>query len=87
MLPVYLHAVIMKITLIYQHFNNPAGPLQPWAEALKITDNRITLVGSNAEVKKVCGKHTTMLDLPGRLVTPGLVDAHCHFLNLGRSFQ
>ena len=28
-----------------------------------------------------------MLDLPAKLVTPGLVDAHCHFLNLGRSFQ
>jgi len=63
------------------------NPSQPWAEALKITDNRITLVGSNAAVKKACGKNTGMLDLPGRLVTPGLVDAHCHFLNLGRSFQ
>jgi predicted amidohydrolase YtcJ len=60
---------------------------QPWAGALKITDNRITHVGSNAEVKKACGKDTEMLELPGRLVTPGLVDAHCHFLNLGRSFQ
>jgi predicted amidohydrolase YtcJ len=63
------------------------NPSQPWAEALKITDHRIALVGSNAEVKKACGKNTGMLDLPGRLVTPGLVDAHCHFLNLGRSFQ
>jgi predicted amidohydrolase YtcJ len=63
------------------------NPAQPWAEALKVTDNRISHVGSNAEVKKACGTNTEMLDLPGRLVTPGLVDAHCHFLNLGRSFQ
>jgi predicted amidohydrolase YtcJ len=63
------------------------NPAQPWAEALKVTDNQISHVGSNAEVKKACGKNTEMLDLPGRLVTPGLVDAHCHFLNLGRSFQ
>lgn len=60
---------------------------RPWAEALKITDNRITHVGSDAEVKKACGKDAEMLELPGRLVTPGLVDAHCHFLSLGRSFQ
>ena len=63
------------------------NPAQPWAEALKITDHRITCVGSNAEVKKACGTNTGMLDLTGRLVTPGLVDGHCHFLNLGRSFQ
>ncbi len=63
------------------------NPAQPWAEALKVTDNRISHVGSNTEVKKACGPNTEKLDLPGRLVTPGLVDAHCHFLNLGRSFQ
>ncbi|MGD1973240.1 MAG: amidohydrolase [Desulfobacterales bacterium] len=63
------------------------NPDQPWAEALKITDDRITHVGGNAEIKKACGINTEMLDLSGRLVTPGLVDAHCHFLNLGRSFQ
>ena len=55
------------------------NPAQPWAEALKITDHRIALVGSNAEVKKACGKNTGMLDLPGRLVTYGLMDAHCHW--------
>ena len=63
------------------------NPVKPWAEALKITDDRITHVGGNPEIKKACGRNTEMLDLSGRLVTPGLVDAHCHFLNLGRSFQ
>ncbi len=63
------------------------NPAQPWAEAVKITDERITHVGSNAEVKKVCGADTEILELPGRLVTPGLVDAHCHFVSLGRSFH
>jgi len=63
------------------------NPAQPWAEALKITDEQITHVGSNAEVKETCGKNTEILDLPGKLVTPGLVDAHCHFVSLGRSFQ
>jgi hypothetical protein len=63
------------------------NPAQPWAEALKITDNRITDLGGNAEVQKACGTNTEKLDLSGRLVTPGLVDGHCHFLNLGRSFR
>jgi predicted amidohydrolase YtcJ len=62
-------------------------PDQPWAEALKITDERITHVGSNAEIKAECGQSTEVLELPGKLVTPGLVDAHCHFISLGRAFQ
>ena len=63
------------------------NPAMPWAEALKIADERITHVGTNEEVKKACGKGTEILELPGRLVTPGLVDAHCHFVSLGRSFH
>jgi hypothetical protein len=63
------------------------NPAQPWAEALKITDEQITHVGSNAEVKDACGSNTEKLDLPGMLVTPGLVDAHCHFVSLGRAFK
>ncbi len=63
------------------------NPAQPWAEALKITDEQITHVGSNAEVKDACGNRTEKLELPGMLVTPGLVDAHCHFVSLGRAFK
>jgi hypothetical protein len=63
------------------------NPAQPWAEALKVTDQQITHVGSNAEVKDACGSNTEKLDLPGMLVTPGLVDAHCHFVSLGRAFK
>ena len=63
------------------------NPAQPWAEALKVTDDRVTHVGSNAEIKKACGTNTEMFDLPGRLVTPGLVDAHCHFFESGTIFS
>lgn len=63
------------------------NPAMPWAEALKISDERITHVGTNEEVKKACGKATEIMELPGRLVTPGLVDAHCHFVSLGCSFH
>ena len=49
--------------------------------------NRIALVGSTQEVRRACGARTRVLDLPGRLVTPGFVDAHLHFINLGRTLQ
>lgn len=58
-----------------------------WAEAVAMKDERIVAVGSNDEVKAACQTGTQMLELPGRLVTPGLVDAHCHFIGLGRALQ
>ncbi|MBW2624160.1 MAG: amidohydrolase, partial [Deltaproteobacteria bacterium] len=55
-----------------------ANPDQPWAEAMIIKGNRIQAVGSNGHIRKLCGKDTEIMELPGRLVTPGLVDTHCH---------
>jgi len=61
-------------------------PERPWAEAIGITDNLIVAVGSNQTVKDVLGSgKIEIYELPGRLVTPGLVDAHCHFSHLGLS--
>ena len=60
---------------------------QPWAEALGIKNNKIAILGSNAQVKKVCRRNTQALELKGRLITPGLVDAHTHFVNLGLNLQ
>ena len=57
-------------------------PRQPWAEALGIKQNRIAVLGSNSAIKKVCNARTRVLDLKGRLVTPGFVDGHAHFVNL-----
>ncbi len=56
--------------------NNPA---QPWAEAIRIKDNRIAEVGSRQAVKKNCSAATCKIELPGRLIIPGIIDGHCHF--------
>ncbi len=63
------------------------NPIQPWAEALKIEDEKITHVGRNEEIELACGNKTEKMGLPGTLTTPGMVDAHCHFVSLGRAFQ
>ncbi len=60
---------------------------QPWAEALSIRDNKINLVGTNGQVKKTFRRGTHMLDLKERLVTPGFVDGHTHFVNFGLTLQ
>jgi predicted amidohydrolase YtcJ len=63
------------------------NPEQPWAEALGIVGNRIVMVGSNETVKAHITDKTEVIDMPGRLITPGLVDAHLHFLNFGMSLK
>ena len=49
------------------------------ADAIAIAGNRIVAVGSNADVMKLAGASTRRIDLKGRAVTPGLLDAHAHF--------
>lgn len=51
---------------------------QPQAEAVAVTGGRFTAVGSRAEVEKLAGPATEVIDLAGRRVVPGLIDAHCH---------
>jgi predicted amidohydrolase YtcJ len=52
---------------------------QPYAEALAISQSRITAVGSNAEIRRLAGRGTRRIDLDGRTVVPGFNDAHTHF--------
>ncbi len=60
---------------------------RPWAGALLVRDDRIVAVGSNDEVRAVGPRAAQVFELPGRLVTPGIVDAHLHFVGLGLSLQ
>ncbi|MEN9572091.1 MAG: hypothetical protein RL172_3322 [Bacteroidota bacterium] len=55
-------------------------PNTPFAEAIAITGNRIVVVGTTHQVKKMAGAHTTIINLKGKLVTAGINDAHIHFL-------
>jgi len=47
-------------------------------QALAITGERITAVGSNDEILALAGPDTKKLDLQGKTVLPGLIDSHVH---------
>jgi predicted amidohydrolase YtcJ len=47
-------------------------------QAIAITSNRIVAVGSNDSVLQWKGPRTTVIDLDGKLVLPGLIDSHVH---------
>jgi predicted amidohydrolase YtcJ len=62
-------------------------PQNPWAAALGIKDGKIAAVGEDREIRGLCSKRTKILDLPGRLMVPGLVDGHVHFCSFGQSLS
>ena len=53
-----------------------SDPSQPWAEALAISGERVVAVGDSATIGGAAGGSTHRIDLAGRVVIPGLNDAH-----------
>ena len=47
-------------------------------EALAVKDGKLLAVGTSAEVLRLKGPRTEVVDLQGRLVIPGLMDSHVH---------
>ncbi|QXD17193.1 amidohydrolase [Rhodocaloribacter litoris] len=58
---------------------------RPEAEALAVRGETIVAVGTNAEVDALTGPDTEVLDVEGRLVLPGFIEGHGHFMSLGRA--
>jgi len=56
---------------------------RPSAEAIAVYGNRIAAVGSSAEIRKLAGAQTRIVDAAGALVIPGFNDAHVHFIDGG----
>lgn len=48
------------------------------AEAVAVKGNKILAVGSNADIMKLSGPNSQVIDLKGRTVIPGLADTHRH---------
>lgn len=63
------------------------NPRQPTATAVAVRDGKILAVGSDDEIKSLLGSGGELVDLNGRCLTPGLVDAHVHFQHFALSLQ
>lgn len=60
---------------------------QPAAEAIALRGDKILAVGSNSEILALGNPQTTSINLRGRAVLPGFVDAHTHVLNDARNLN
>jgi predicted amidohydrolase YtcJ len=51
---------------------------RPEATAMAVRGGRVVAVGDIGEIRPLAGPATRMVDLKGRGVSPGLIDAHSH---------
>ena len=56
---------------------------RPRAEAVAITGNRITAIGSNTDVSSLKAGHTRVIDARHKTVMPGIIEGHVHLFGGG----
>jgi hypothetical protein len=61
-------------------------PQAPTREAIAIRAERIAALGTTAEIRKLAGPKTRIIDLQGRTTIPGLIDSHMHAIRAALSF-
>ncbi|MXR41607.1 amidohydrolase family protein [Halobaculum sp. WSA2] len=54
-------------------------------DAFAVRDGRVVRLGTTYDVEFLAGADTETIDADGRVAIPGLIDAHTHLLNAGRS--
>lgn len=59
------------------------NPEQPFAEAIAIKADTILAVGSNEDILALKSSDTKVVESPGKLILPGFIDSHVHFLTGG----
>jgi predicted amidohydrolase YtcJ len=57
------------------------GDSANYAEAVVVKDGIITFVGGKEEAMKAAGEGHKMVDLQGKTMLPGFLDAHSHYIN------
>ena len=72
--------VIKNANIITMEAGDAARPM---AQALAMAHGRFIGVGSNEDIEGLVGPGTKVLDLGGKTVLPGFIDAHIHVLNSG----
>lgn len=60
------------------------NPAQPSAQALAILGDRLMAVGSNREIQRLATASTKKINMGGKTITPGFIDAHSHPLTAGK---
>lgn len=82
---IYSQATIADLVIINANIRT-IDEKKPRAEAVAVTGNKISAVGTNKEIRKFIGENTKTIDAEGKLIIPGFNDSHVHFLATGNRF-
>ena len=55
-------------------------------QALAVRDGKIAATGTTAQIRKLAGSRTKVIDVGGRTVIPGLIDSHMHAIRAASFF-
>jgi predicted amidohydrolase YtcJ len=53
-------------------------------QAVAVKGDKIIKVGTTAEIQSLVGPDTKVIDVNGKVITPGIIDAHFHLMSYGR---
>jgi predicted amidohydrolase YtcJ len=56
---------------------------QPVVEAVVVNGDRIRFAGSEQEARAYIGEKTEVIDLQGKIMTPGFIEGHGHIMGVG----
>lgn len=59
----------------------------PQAEAIAFQADRILQIGKTADIQKLIGENTKVIDLEGNFAMPGIIEGHGHFSSIGTMLQ
>jgi predicted amidohydrolase YtcJ len=74
-------------TILYHGLFTTLDRSNPTASAVAISEGVFTAVGQDADVMRLAGPATKVIDLKGRRVLPGLIDNHLHIIRGGLNFN
>lgn len=81
-MPSLLHAdIILQNGPVY------LGLKEGYASAVALSGGKVLATGTPAEMAPLIGPGTKIIDLAGRMATPGLYEAHLHLLPLGLTMK
>lgn len=84
---VSIAALLMSSTAVFAQTADTVGlngkiytvnPDQPWVEAIAIRGSDIVYVGDNEGAQEFIGEDTTVADMKGKFMMPGLISTHEH---------
>lgn len=80
-------AAASKVVTVYEGgpIITMAGETPETVEAIAVAEGKIVALGSSATVNKAAGRKSVHIDLKGRTLLPGFIDAHGHMGFVGQN--